>query len=261
MTRRLPNVHPGEILLEEFLRAPWNQPEPAGARRQGTASPGQRDRPWEACDHAGHGPPVRALLRNVGALLAGFAVGLRPRGGAKGRWRGDPEGSASHRPGRLKTDPDGVERSFRNRCAIPFSAILGSVSHHLLGRHPFDLAGIPRSLPALRLVEPKRLDLSLGQLVQAPEENLREPGPGRVGPASRLRSPTRSASWHSSLPAAGSSSPGAVARREPPATHHGSTALRCSLSTGGNQPHDRPAREVDPPDGTNPRSGLEDEAG
>ena len=56
------------------------QPVTAGAGHQGPASPNQRDLPRQACDHAGHCAPARAVLRRRRRVLDEPAAAVRPRG-------------------------------------------------------------------------------------------------------------------------------------------------------------------------------------
>ena len=81
-------VHPGEILLEEFLG-------PLGVSQYRLAEavdvPGQadqRDRPRAAPDQRRHGAAARPLLRHLGAVLDKPAGPLRPPGRDRPAWRG-----------------------------------------------------------------------------------------------------------------------------------------------------------------------------
>lgn len=63
--KRLRNIHPGEVLLEEFLK-PMNLPWACDRR---AAAPHQRDRPRQAGNHCGHCDLAGAAFRHFGAVL------------------------------------------------------------------------------------------------------------------------------------------------------------------------------------------------
>ena len=94
-TTKLAPVHPGEVVLEEFLEPmQLSQPVPACQGHQRPASKDQRDRPRQAGRQRRHGPATRALLRHDSALVAG----------SRGRWTvpdpASPRHSRSGRSGR-----------------------------------------------------------------------------------------------------------------------------------------------------------------
>jgi hypothetical protein len=104
-------VHPGEILLEEFLK-PLSVSQYHLAKEIAVPGPpGQRDCPWSAADQRRYGFAAGAVLRYVGAVLDQPAVALRPRG------RKGPAGQCArqHPPahGRELTAGQGVPGSQR----------------------------------------------------------------------------------------------------------------------------------------------------
>lgn len=77
---RLPNIHPGEVLLEEFLK-PMEISQNALARAiRVPPRRVQRDRAWKAHHYGRHVATIGALLRDFGKVLDGSSGGLRSRG-------------------------------------------------------------------------------------------------------------------------------------------------------------------------------------
>ena len=49
--KKLPNIHPGEVLLEEFLKPPGDQSKRTRTRRSRSTTPDQRNRTRQAQRH------------------------------------------------------------------------------------------------------------------------------------------------------------------------------------------------------------------
>ena len=75
-----PAIHPGEILLEEFLK-PLEMTQAAAAKALGMSTYVERARTWEARRHRRHGPAAGAALQDDAATLDAHAGELRPEGG------------------------------------------------------------------------------------------------------------------------------------------------------------------------------------
>jgi hypothetical protein len=78
---RLRNVHPGEVLAEEFLK-PMGISAYRLAKDRYPADAPLADNQGEAARDSGHGPSPVHVLRHIGPVLARASGRLRPRGGA-----------------------------------------------------------------------------------------------------------------------------------------------------------------------------------
>ncbi len=90
--RRLPPIHPGAILRDEFLDPLGIQRLPARQCAQGAALPDQRRRAGPAHGHDRHGAAARTLFWNVARILG------QPAGALRSRRRG-PDGPPQDRAG------------------------------------------------------------------------------------------------------------------------------------------------------------------
>nr|VFK60048.1 MAG: hypothetical protein BECKTUN1418F_GA0071002_11975 [Candidatus Kentron sp. TUN]VFK69353.1 MAG: hypothetical protein BECKTUN1418E_GA0071001_11945 [Candidatus Kentron sp. TUN] len=77
--KKISPIHPGEILLEEFMKLFGLSQNRLGRETKRISAQDQRDRAWQARHHGRYGPSARALLRQLCQLLAWSSDGLRPR--------------------------------------------------------------------------------------------------------------------------------------------------------------------------------------
>src|SRR5579884_2415734 len=94
---RLPNPHPGEVLLEDFLKPMGLSQNQLARDIGGSTAARQRDRARQArCDRR-HRPAPGALLRRVGGHLARVAGGARSREAPAGAGRSPRTGGTAPR--------------------------------------------------------------------------------------------------------------------------------------------------------------------